>query len=322
MIFPKTTIKQTVALLYCLFSLPHPTTSQLNNAATLELNSNEVGIFINRLDRAGISPGTATTILAPSNDAYTKFNDDSNGLWQRYTSQVEYFIHFRDLHLWHLIVENQGYTIDDIFNGNKLNLENQIGNITVNQQSQSLDGVSFLNDQNIVQSNIVTSQGYLHIIDQIIVPPHLGMDMISNLLDDRHWDFAFTTMANIALWAELEDELNMMYEHGLTFLCPPNRRFRRAQIDVPMLLTERMREYTIQFVKSHMIPHIYTEAGIFASNEENNVQQFVETTLAGTNIWITTTGDTDTVPQPDQQGQRVRFQSEEVLLFDQATDHS
>jgi hypothetical protein len=107
----------------------------------------------------------------------------------------------------------------------------------------------------------------------------------------------------------LDDELNKVYENGITFLVPPNRRFNRAEIDLGMLLTEPMRSYTRDFVLCHMIQRNYYEAGVFALNEENDREQFLETSMLGTHIWITTTEN------------KVRFQSTDVRLFDQPTQN-
>jgi uncharacterized surface protein with fasciclin (FAS1) repeats len=278
--------------------------SQLDNAATLQ-NDSRLSKFVQLLDRAGISPTIGETIFAPSNDAYDRIEAEDTLRWRKYTQQAEFFIHVRDLLLWHLVTEGR-FTLNDIFNGQRETLENQLGNITVNQQLRRLDNVS---DTDIVESDVETSQGIIHVIDQVILPPYLGMNMIENLLQDRPFDFALTTMVSLALWAELDDELNGVYENGITFLVPPNRRFNRAQINVGLLMTEEMREYTRDFVRSHMIQRNYYEAGIFALSEETNDDQFLETSMLGTHIWITTTEN------------KVRFQSTDVLLFDQPTQN-
>jgi uncharacterized surface protein with fasciclin (FAS1) repeats len=278
--------------------------SQLNNAATLQ-NDARLSKFVQQLDRAGISPNIGETIFAPSNDAYDRFRVEDSLRWRKYTQQAEFFVHVRDVQLWHFVTDGS-FTLNEIFDGRRNTLENQLGNITVSQQFRRLDNVP---DTDIVESDIATSQGTIHVVDQVILPPYLGMNMIENLLQDRHFDFAFTTMANIALWAELDDELNRAYDFGITFLVPPNRRFNRAEIDVRLLLTEKMREYTRAFVRSHMIKRNYYEAGIFALNEENGRDQFLETSMLGTHIWITTTEN------------KVRFQSTDVRLFDQPTQN-
>jgi uncharacterized surface protein with fasciclin (FAS1) repeats len=146
----------------------------------------------------------------------------------------------------------------------------------------------------------------VHVIDKVIIPPYLGLNIVRHLLDDRHWDFAFTTMANLALWTGLDEEIDKLYENGLTFLVPPNRRFNRAEINVPALLTEEMRSYTRDFVLCHMIMDNYYEAGVFAFNKENDQSQFLVKSMLGTSMWITTTKN------------KLRFQSTGVVLADQA----
>jgi hypothetical protein len=128
---------------------------------------------------------------------------------------------------------------------------------------------------------------------------------MEQLVYDRSWQFAFTTMANLALWAGLDDEISAVYEHGITLLVPPNRRFNRAEIDVPNLLTVAMRNYARDLVLCHMIKDNYHEAGVFAMSEVESTNQFLVVSELGTNMWITTTDD------------RLRFQSVGVVLADQ-----
>jgi hypothetical protein len=133
----------------------------------------------------------------------------------------------------------------------------------------------------------------------------LGNNLIAQLLDDRSWVFAYSNMANLALYVGLDERINAVYEHGLTLLVPPNPRFNRAEIDIPKLLTPEMFNYTRDFILCHMIVDNYHEAQVFALNEENDRDQFLVLSELGTHMWITTTDD------------MLRFQSIEVLVADQ-----
>ena len=297
---------------------------ELNNVETLQQNLiNEVSTFLDQLELAGISLSSLnndhTTIIAPSNIAYEALlteseEDDDDPRFRTYSQQLEYYyIQFRELHLWHLLVDDIPLSIEDIFDGQRSSLENKIGNMTIDQSLRALDGVSI--DTNFRITNIETNQpGIIHVTDEMIFPPYLGMDLISNLLNGRpSWNFAFATMANLALWAGLEEDLNRVYENGLTFLCPTNRAFNLAEIDIPMLLTEGMKNYTKLFVQSHMIDsQIYGQASILSTiDDETNTTQIVETTVAGTSILITADDFYGTL-----------FQSIDVAVFDQATAYS
>jgi uncharacterized surface protein with fasciclin (FAS1) repeats len=275
--------------------------AQLNNAGVIQ-NDDRLTKLVQMLDRAGISPSIGETIFAPSNDAFDNFRSDDLSIWNKYAQQGEWFIHLRDLLLWHFVTEGP-LTFEQIFNGGRTFLQNSNGNITVDQQFQMLDNVRATS---FAETNITTSDGIVHVIDKIIIPPYLGLNLISHLLDDRHWDFAFTTMANLALHLGLDEEINKLHEKGLTFLVPPNRRFNRAEIDVTALMTEEMRSYARDFVLCHMIMDNYYEAGVFAFNQANEQSQFVVNSMLGTSLWVTTTGN------------RLRFQSSEVVLTDQA----
>ncbi len=223
-------------------------------------------------------------------------------LWNKYSTQPEFFIHLQELLLWHLVTEG-AYTTDAIFDGTRTLLENSIWNITVDQRFKKVDNVPLTS---FIDPNITTTEGYLHVINEVIVPPYMAVNMIEHMLErDISIKFAYTTMANLALYAELDDRINAMYEHGLTFLVPPNPRFNRAQIDVPKLLTPEMKEYTRDFVLAHMIRDCYYEAGVFTYNNENDQEQFLVTSELGTHLWITTSEN------------RLRFQSRELIITDQ-----
>jgi uncharacterized surface protein with fasciclin (FAS1) repeats len=275
--------------------------AQLNNAGVIQ-SDDRLTKLVQLLDRAGLSPSVGVTILAPSTDAFNNFRENDISIWNKYAQQSEWFIHLRDLLLWHFVTDGP-LTFEDIFNGGRKFLENSNGNITIDQQIQMLDNVPATS---FAETNISTSDGIVHVIDKVIIPPYLGQNLIPHLLDDRHWDFAFSTMANIALNLGLDEEINRLYENGLTFLVPPNRRFNRAEIDVPSLMTEEMRSYATDFVRCHMIMDNYYEAGIFAFNQENQQSQFLVKSMLGTSLWITTTEN------------KLRFQSTDVVLADQA----
>jgi uncharacterized surface protein with fasciclin (FAS1) repeats len=275
--------------------------AQTSNAGTLD-NDPRLAKFVQLLNRAGISPSIASTIFAPTTEAWNDWREQDVGLWNKYASQPEFFVHLRELLLWHLVTEG-AFEVDDIFNNNREFLENTMGNITVDQRFKKIDNVPLTSFE---EPNITTSDGVVHVIDQIIMPPYMAVNMIEHMLErDLSVKFAYSTMANLALYAGLDDQINALYEHGLTFLVPPNRRFNRAQINVPQLLTPAMKEYTKDFVLAHLIMDIYYESGVFAFNNENSQTQFLVKSELGTHMWITTTDN------------RLRFQSRELILTDQ-----
>eukprot|EP00536_Pseudo-nitzschia_multiseries_P013465 jgi/Psemu1/309993/fgenesh1_kg.576_\ len=70
-----------------------------------------------------------------------------------------------------------------------------------------------------------------------------------------------------------------------------------------------MRHYTRQFILSHMIKGNYYQAKVIAINEQDGSKQSLIKSELGTHMWITSTED------------MVRFQSQELLLPDQPTEH-
>jgi Fasciclin domain len=145
-------------------------------------------------------------------------------------------------------------------------------------------------------------------MDTFIVAPYIGLNMIGLLLDDTSEKFHFTTMAQLAIFAGLRDVIDMVYDNGVTFLVPPNRRFIRGEFDVPELFTEASRQYTHSLVSSHLILHTnYYESSVFSLHEQNNILETLEVSYLGTSMWITTTDD------------RLRFQGVDVLMPDQVS---
>jgi hypothetical protein len=166
--------------------------------------------------------------------------------------------------------------------------------------SASLDGVP---RSAIVKADIVTQDGIVHVMDTFLVAPYIGLNMIGLLLDDTSEKFEFSTMAHLAIFAGLRDVIDMVYDNGVTFLVPPNRRFIRGEFDVPALFTEASREYTHSLVISHLILHTnYYESSVYSLHEENNILETLEVSYLGTSMWITTTDD------------RLRFQGVDILL--------
>lgn len=295
-------------LLFYVLVATHYCAGQTTAASTLNSDA-RLKTFIELLDSVGISPSIGKTIFAPTNDAWTVYSEADLNQWNKYTSQAEFFVHLQELLLWHLVTEGR-FLMDEIFNSQRVMLANSLGNLTINQQLKMIDNVKA---EEFLEADITTTDGgVIHVLDDVIVPPYLNQFLLEQFIGDQSERFSFNTMANLALWAGLEDHVNGIYEHGLTFLAPPNRRFNRAEIDVAQLLTEEMKNYTRDLVLCHMIKYNYHEAGIYAMHQDQGTEQSLVLSELGTHIWITTTGEGS-----DINSRRVRFQSTEVLEFDQ-----
>jgi len=269
-------------------------------------NDSRLSRFKQLLDQAGISPSIAKTIIGPTTEAFNGFRLNKTVDFDKWLTYPEYFVHFKDLMEWHMVTEDN-YTKEEIFNGRRGQLENPQGFIQVDQKFQMMDNV---HSSDWVDQDIQTSEGMVHVINKVMVPPFFGYDMITQLLNSRQEKFSFSNMANLALHVGLEDRINDVnneYEKGLTFLVPPNRRFNRAEIDIPKMLQNDMFNYTRDFVLCHMIRDNWHVAQIFAINENTGVDQFLVKSELGTHMWITSTED------------MIRFQSQELLLPDQPT---
>jgi len=266
-------------------------------------NDSRLSTFKKNLDKAGISPSIGKTVIGPSEGAFESFRLNNTEQYDRWMNQPEFFVHFKDLMEWHMVTEDN-YTFEEIFDGRRWQMENPQGLITVDQKFQMIDNV---HSDDFLEPNIITSEGIIHVVNKVMFPPFFGYDMITQLLRSRQEKFSFSNMANLALHVGLEDRLHDVYEKGITFLVPPNRRFNRAEIDIPKLLQKDMFNYTRDFILCHMIRDNWHVAQIFAINENTGVDQFLVKSELGTHMWITSTED------------MVRFQSQELLMPDQPT---
>jgi uncharacterized surface protein with fasciclin (FAS1) repeats len=276
-----------------------------NNAGTLEADS-RLSDFVFWLNKIGLSPGDGDILFAPINEAWEALDaadNENHDVWQKYSTQPEFIIH-----LVH-VVSNHAALGDDpetklntaqIWDGSRQGLKSQQGNMTITQSPDTVDGVP---RSAIVEADIETTDGIINVMNQVIWPAYLAEGIVAQLFDDRSWKFAFTTMANLILHVGLEDQIDGFYENGLTMLVPPNRRFNRGEINIPLLLTNEMFDYTTEFIKCHMIKYIHHSQSIYATEET----QWLLKTELGTHLWVTTTED------------QIRFQSETTLLLDQPT---
>jgi len=285
------------------FNATYSPLAGVSTANVILTNDGRLSTFKGLLDRSGVSPSIAKTIIAPTKGAWEAFRLNDTRRFEQWTTQPEFFVHFKYLTEWHMITEDN-YTYEEIFNGRRWELENPQGQLHVDQELVKIDNVY---GEDFVEPDILTAEGMLHVVDEVLFPPFFGYDMITQLLRSRQEKFSFSNMANLALHVGLDEKINAVYDKGITFLVPPNRRFNRAEIDVPRLLDKDMFNYTRDFILCHMIKDNYHVAQLFAINEKTGVDQFLVHSELGTHMWITTTED------------MVRFQSQKLLLPDQPT---
>jgi hypothetical protein len=285
------------------------TAQNTNNAGQIAADA-DTKTFNEFLASVGLSAGEGQTILAPNNGAFEKYALADPTMYTKYFTSNDYFLHRREVLQWLLVTEGR-FTVAEIFDGTRAQIANANGNITILQgangtngtSTSSLDGVP---RSAIVKPDIATQDGIVHVMDTFIVAPYLGLNLIGLCLDDNSAKFEFATMAQLAIFTGLREVIDMVYDKGVTLLVPPTRRFNRGEIDIAELLTEAKKEYTKSLVSCHLILYTnYYESSVFSLHEENDIEETLELTYLGTNIWITTTDD------------RLRFQGVDLLLPDQ-----
>ena len=254
---------------------------------------------------------TARTIFVPTNNAFAAFAQEDPDVFQQYFSSTKderYRRHAKEILLHHFASESD-YGLEEIFGSSQIPTESiYVGNITI--FNETLDGVVGRDD--ILRTEInSTPDGderplvLFHILERLIIPIPLQNSISKGLIDDMAGVFSFSTMANLAMFVGLEDELDAL--DGRTLMVPPNRRFNRAEIDVAGLLTPEMREYTLHFVRAHLIDNIYFTDDFLLLLEEVAAGELMLTSMLGTSIWIFKNTD-------DEQ---LRLQSVDILVPDQ-----
>lgn len=280
-----------------------------SNAGTLEANP-EMSRFLFFLNRIGLSPGDGDIIFAPVNDAFSQGlelpSHPQNEVWVKYKDQPEFIMHLKHVITSHVLLGDEvgvPLRVGEIWDNVHTDLRSasaSVGNTTITQNPKLIEDVPF---SAIASADIATTDGYINAMSQVIWPRYLADGIINQLFDDRSWKYAFTTMANLILHTGLEDKIDEIYENGITLLVPPNRRFNRGEIDLPLLLSNEMFDYCKEFVLSHMVSTIHHSQSIFAKEET----QYLLISERKTHLWVATTEN------------QIRFQSELVLIFDQVS---
>jgi uncharacterized surface protein with fasciclin (FAS1) repeats len=287
-----------------MLSVITPVSAQSSNQVTIQ-NDARLARIRDLIERTGVLPNDGKTLFLPTGEGLDKFQQDYADFFQKYNNQPEFSPHLKQLISWHFVTEG-AFAFDQIFDGSRTAIRNNAGNITIEQRTQTLDGTPATA---IIERDIQTTQGYIHIMDQLIIPPFMGFNLIQGLLDTVNGQFAYSTMANLALYAQLDDRLNSVYENGLTLLVPPNIRFTRAEMDIPSLLTPEMFNFTRDFVLAHMIDKNWHEKAVYDYHNELREDQHLVISGLGTHMWVTTTE------------RKLRFQSIDVLLPDQPSNY-
>lgn len=298
LLFVTTTSKSNVGMMM-------PVVMAQSSNQVLINNDDRFARFRALMDRTGIKANDGKTVFIPTGDALDTFRNENADKWSRYNDKPEFYPHLKEIVLWHFVTEDK-FTYEQIFDGSRTTMKIANGNITINQQRQMIENVP---GSSFIEKNTETAQGYVHVLDQMILPPFLGFDLIQQLLDYKNDQFAYSTMANLALYAKLDDRLNAVYENGLTFLVPPNIRFNRAEIDISKLLTPEIFNFTRDMVLCHMIPRNLHERGIYGYHAQIGEDQHLVTSELGTHMWVTTTE------------KKLRFQSIDVLIADRPAEN-
>jgi hypothetical protein len=126
-------------------------TAQYTTNAGIIASDVDLKTFNNFLATVGMSAGAGQTILAPNNDAFVKYAAADPIMYAKYFTTQDYFLHRRELLQWLLVTEDT-YTVDQIFDGARTELENINGNLTV---VQNINGNS--NSTTVVTLNTTTN---------------------------------------------------------------------------------------------------------------------------------------------------------------------
>ncbi|KAI8136659.1 FAS1 domain-containing protein [Fennellomyces sp. T-0311] len=130
-----------------------------------------------------------------------------------------------------------------------------------------------LNFSNVTLYDIRASNGVLHVIDKVLIPPGNATDVIQNVSDTQ-------TLAHFA--QQNQSAANQFNNaHNITVFAPSDEAFQQAGINSGIQILEALRNFQSQpsdiqqLVKSHIVPGVYYA---------NNLTQIANRTRGGHSI--------------------------------------
>lgn len=179
----------------------------------------EAGIFstlLAAIDAAGLEetlrgPGPFT-IFAPTDEAFAALPEDLLPILLADTDLL------REILLYHVVPR-------EIRSGEVVSAD---GATTAQGERVTFDaqgGAAFVNDAEVIQADIDTSNGVIHVIDSVIVPPSVNVARLlaDDIVDTAVADGRFTTLVTAVQAAGLEDTLRS--EGPFTVFAPTDDAF-------------------------------------------------------------------------------------------------
>lgn len=194
--------------------------------------ASEVGGFstlLNLLQTSGLDTvladsDTSFTVFAPTDEAFALIDDDTLSALAADNDALTNVL------LYHVI--NSGAVLQDAAVSVAQSDTNQVAMANELNAALSLSGSSlYINTSKVSQADVVASNGVIHVVDQVILPPSLRGEPTGSIVDIAVADDNFSTLVEALTAADLVDTLS---DNSQTFtvFAPTNNAFDKIDDNV------------------------------------------------------------------------------------------
>ena len=208
-----------------LATLVAPSFAQANTIVDVAVANEDFSTLVAAVTEAELVEALSSegpfTVFAPSNDAFAALLEEMEiGAEDLLTSE-----NLADILLYHVVAgEFDAASVIELVGENDYVLVDTLGGTPVKVSVQ--DGAVFVNESQVVAADVEASNGVIHVVDSVIVPPSQTIAEIVVEAADMGDDSEFTILLAAVLEAELADALSS--DGPFTVFAPTDAAFAAA----------------------------------------------------------------------------------------------
>ena len=184
------------------------------------------------------------TVFAPTDDAFEALPD---GLIESLLDDIPTLTKVLTYH----VLNGALYSGDVVARENLLSLQGENIEVTVN-------GTVKVNDATVILTDIECSNGVIHVIDSVILPPSISMPTIYEQLTK---DSRLSTLATAVALADLDDALNG--DGPFTLFAPTNAAFEALpEGELENIIADK--DMLTNILLHHVLPSVYYESNVMS----------------------------------------------------------
>mmetsp|Transcript_19698 Transcript_19698/g.27039 ORF Transcript_19698/g.27039 Transcript_19698/m.27039 type:complete len:396 (-) Transcript_19698:296-1483(-) len=150
------------------------------------------------------------TVFAPTNDAFDNLNDTAK------YEEKQWRAHLKSILLYHVL-------LGKVFSGDIADGA-EVVTLEGSTVTASLDPLK-INDAEVIAENITASNGIVHVIDEVLLPPSAVLDIVDIATDEPVADI-FSTLVSLVVQVGLNDTLKS--DGPFTVFAPTNAAFEKV----------------------------------------------------------------------------------------------